>query len=122
MDAEEIVCGTDQILEKAQEGQMVQSALAELPLLRRRLIELAFFQQHSHQEIAKELRMPTGTVKSYMRRALRKLGVRSPRACDAARDRRDARRRSTSIKVSVDRYRLGAISAILCIQVPFCCV
>jgi RNA polymerase sigma-70 factor, ECF subfamily len=70
----EIVCGTDQILEKAQAAQRLQFALAELPFLRRRLIELAFFQQLTHQEIAKVLGMPTGTVKSHIRRALRKIG------------------------------------------------
>jgi RNA polymerase sigma-70 factor (ECF subfamily) len=45
-------------------------ALRLLPPRRRRMIGLAFFRGMSHQEIAAELSMPLGSVKSHIRRGL----------------------------------------------------
>jgi RNA polymerase sigma-70 factor (ECF subfamily) len=45
-------------------------ALESLPPRRRQLIDLAFFQGLSHQEIADAIGMRLGTVKSHLRRAL----------------------------------------------------
>jgi len=51
----------------------VHAALSQLTPERRRLISLAFLQGLSHQEIADVTRLPLGTVKSHVRRALTQL-------------------------------------------------
>ena len=56
-------------------------ALRLLPSHRRRLLGLAFFRGMSHQEIAGELRMPLGSVKSHIRRALNTLKIQLERSC-----------------------------------------
>lgn len=48
----------------------LHTALAQLPALTRQMLSLAFFQDMSHQQISDHLRMPLGTVKSTVRRAL----------------------------------------------------
>lgn len=48
----------------------VRGALAGLAPVQRQLIALAFFRGLSHQEIAAASRMPLGTVKSHIRKAL----------------------------------------------------
>jgi RNA polymerase sigma factor (sigma-70 family) len=48
----------------------LHAALAQLPALTRQMLSLAFFQDMSHQQISDHLRMPLGTVKSTVRRAL----------------------------------------------------
>ncbi len=48
-------------------------ALASLSPLRRRLVDLAFARDYTHQQIADEVGMPLGTVKSHLRRTLRVL-------------------------------------------------
>jgi len=71
-----IPCGADgpeQVVARAQARRIVHNALAELPPSRRTLLELAFFDQLTHQEISRALGMPAGTVKSHIRRTLRKL-------------------------------------------------
>ena len=47
--------------------------LARLPVAQQRLLNLAYSQELSHQEIAEELGYPIGTVKSRLRRLLRSL-------------------------------------------------
>jgi RNA polymerase sigma-70 factor (ECF subfamily) len=56
-----------------QSGSVVHSALDQLPVERRRLICLAFFEGLSHSEIAGLTGLPMGTVKSHLRRALQTL-------------------------------------------------
>jgi RNA polymerase sigma factor (sigma-70 family) len=54
--------------------QMVLTrALEELPLARREVVELGFYQGLTHPEIAERLGLPLGTVKSHMRRGLESL-------------------------------------------------
>jgi RNA polymerase sigma factor (sigma-70 family) len=65
--------GPDQELSQFQQGSAVHRALASLTPLRRKLVELAFFRDLTHQEIAAQLDMPLGTVKSHVRRALASL-------------------------------------------------
>lgn len=65
--------GPDVVLDLFERGHVVHRALATLSPLRRRMIALAFFRGLSHQEIADELSMPLGTVKSHVRRALAEL-------------------------------------------------
>jgi len=62
--------GPEQLLSLTQAGSAVHRALLTLTPQRRRLIDLAFFQGLSHQEIADAIGMPLGTVKSHLRRAL----------------------------------------------------
>jgi RNA polymerase sigma-70 factor (ECF subfamily) len=67
--------GPEQSAAQEQTSLMLQRALADLPQLRRRLVELAFFQHLTHEEISLELGMPPGTVKSHIRRALCRMRV-----------------------------------------------
>jgi RNA polymerase sigma-70 factor (ECF subfamily) len=67
---------TDQpfdILSLMQQRSSVHAALSQLTPERRHLVSLAFLQGLSHQEIADVTRLPLGTVKSHVRRALTQL-------------------------------------------------
>jgi RNA polymerase sigma-70 factor (ECF subfamily) len=67
---------TDQpydILSVMQRRSRVHAALSQLTPERRHLVSLAFLQGLSHQEIADATRLPLGTVKSHVRRALAQL-------------------------------------------------
>ena len=61
------------LLNALQEGTVVHTALASLSTVQRQLIGLAFFQDMSHSEIATQVEMPIGTVKSHIRRGLQRL-------------------------------------------------
>ena len=52
---------------------MVHAALAELPPQRRLLVEMAFFTDLTHHEIAQRTGIPIGSVKSDIRRGLLRL-------------------------------------------------
>ena len=59
---------------------VMRSACKELPRSQRQAVDLAFFKDLSHQEVAAELRIPLGTVKTRIRIGLRKLrGKLTPR-------------------------------------------
>jgi RNA polymerase sigma-70 factor (ECF subfamily) len=58
------------LLEQLQNGSAIHAALARLAPVRQQMVALAFFRDLSHQEIAKTLKMPLGTVKSHLRRAV----------------------------------------------------
>ena len=60
----------ERVLEQFQSGSAVHRALRSLSPERRYLLGLAFFQGLSHREIADATRIPLGTVKSHLRRAL----------------------------------------------------
>jgi RNA polymerase sigma-70 factor (ECF subfamily) len=53
----------------------LQSALSMLPPEQLRALNLAFFGQRTHTEIARELDLPLGTVKSRLSLAIKKLNV-----------------------------------------------
>jgi RNA polymerase sigma-70 factor (ECF subfamily) len=57
------------------ENARLRAALAKLPPEQRRPLELAYFEQKTHTEIAKELDTPLGTIKSRIAMGLRKLGA-----------------------------------------------
>ena len=55
------------------EKVMLEEAITVLEEDERALIELAFYQGYSHQQVADELRQPLGTIKTKLRNALGKL-------------------------------------------------
>lgn len=61
-------------LEAADHKAALHTALEQLPAATRQMLSLAFFHDMSHGEISAHLKMPLGTVKSTVRRAL--LGLR----------------------------------------------
>src|SRR5947209_15220594 len=64
---------TETEAERRDEAQTVRSALDDLPVDQRRVIELAYFGGFSHTQIAEMLALPAGTVKGRMRLGLTKL-------------------------------------------------
>ncbi len=63
----------DQALDNHQNAQLMRAALAELPSEQLQVLELAFYQEQSQSEIATQLALPLGTVKSRMRLGFAKL-------------------------------------------------
>jgi RNA polymerase sigma-70 factor (ECF subfamily) len=63
----------DSSLAAAQSDDRVRSALAELSADQIRVIELSFFEERAHAEIAQILELPLGTVKSRLRLAMKRL-------------------------------------------------
>ena len=63
----------DSHLVAAQQEERIRSALAKLSADQIRVIELSFFEERAHAEIAKILRIPLGTVKSRLRLAMSRL-------------------------------------------------
>ena len=53
----------------------IQIAMAGLNALQRQLVALAFFKGYTHEEIAQQMHMPLGTVKSNIKRAQDKLKI-----------------------------------------------
>jgi RNA polymerase sigma-70 factor, ECF subfamily len=63
----------DARLASAQYEERVRSALSQLSPDQVRVIELSFFDEKAHAEIAKTLEIPLGTVKSRLRLAIHRL-------------------------------------------------
>jgi len=57
----------------SQHGDLVRNALEKLPAEQRRVVEMAFTEYKPHSEIARDLDLPIGTVKSRLRLAYSKL-------------------------------------------------
>ena len=57
----------------AERSTLVRSALSDLPAEQRRALELAFFSGLTHEQIARQLASPLGTIKARIRRGLLKL-------------------------------------------------
>ena len=60
-------------VERAEQSRIVRDALAQLPAEQRQALELAYFGGLSQTDIAEQLSLPLGTVKTRLRLALRKL-------------------------------------------------
>jgi RNA polymerase sigma-70 factor (ECF subfamily) len=60
-------------LEWSERADAVRAALDALPLRQRLMIELAFFEGLTHHEIAEQLEIPLGTVKTRVRQGLLRL-------------------------------------------------
>jgi len=58
------------LLEAVQSHQQLHQALAQLEAVPRQLVALAFFKGLTHEEIAGQIGLPLGTVKSHLRRGL----------------------------------------------------
>jgi len=57
------------------ERDRVRNALLELPPAQRVALELAYYGEKTHSEIAAELAEPLGTIKSRIKHGLRKIGM-----------------------------------------------
>jgi RNA polymerase sigma-70 factor (ECF subfamily) len=66
---------TETEVERRDEAQQVRSALSELPVEQRQVIELAYFGGFSHSQIAEMLELPAGTVKGRMRLGLTRMRI-----------------------------------------------
>lgn len=63
----------DDTLSESERAGRVRAALAHLPAEQTKVIELSFFDEKPHTEIAKALGIPLGTVKSRIRIAMNRL-------------------------------------------------
>jgi len=63
----------DQILSMSQDAARLKTAMARLSDDQIEVLRLAFFQDNPHSEIARQLNLPLGTVKSRIRKAMIKL-------------------------------------------------
>lgn len=63
----------DSVLATSQTAMRIRGALAGLSAEQLRVVELAFYQEKAHGEIAQVLGIPLGTVKSRLRLAMAKL-------------------------------------------------
>lgn len=63
----------DETMSDAERGERVRQALRQLPPEQIKVIELSFFEDQPHAEIAQTLGIPLGTVKSRIRIAMAKL-------------------------------------------------
>ena len=72
-DLEDQTEAPDALLEAARREERVQKALASLPAEQIEILRLSFFEDVPHAEIARRMALPLGTVKSRIRRALRRL-------------------------------------------------
>jgi RNA polymerase sigma-70 factor (ECF subfamily) len=63
----------DRAVEVGETQVKIKAAIAELPEEQAEVIRLSFYQDKAHGEIAEELNLPLGTVKSRLRLAMRRM-------------------------------------------------
>lgn len=63
----------DERAERTESEEKMRAALDLLPAEQREVVQLSFFDERPHAEIAERLKLPLGTVKSRLRLALMKL-------------------------------------------------
>lgn len=66
---------TSEAAQRAEEGEVIRSALSAIPEEQRRVIELSYYQGLTHSDISQRLGQPLGTVKTRMRLGMKKLRV-----------------------------------------------
>lgn len=59
--------------ERGAEHAQLEGWIEQLPAIQARLIRMSYLEAKSHSEIAQELNLPLGTVKSHIRRAFQRL-------------------------------------------------
>ncbi len=62
-----------QALELSQDAAALASCMSRLEALHRQAMALAFYHDLSHSEVAEQMKLPMGTVKTWIRRGLDKL-------------------------------------------------
>ncbi|MGB7034268.1 MAG: sigma-70 family RNA polymerase sigma factor [Xanthobacteraceae bacterium] len=65
--------GPDAALSAAERAERVRGALSQIPEEQVRVLQLSFFEGRAHGDIAKQLDLPLGTVKSRLRLAMSRL-------------------------------------------------
>ena len=65
--------GPEEVARRKSLRPVVQSAVRELPRAQRQVVDLAFFRDLSHSEVASALGIPLGTAKTRIRSGLRNL-------------------------------------------------
>jgi RNA polymerase sigma-70 factor (ECF subfamily) len=63
----------DEVLRQAEQRATLRSAIEALPPAQRQALNLAFFEDLTHQQVAAELDLPVGTTKTRIRAGLQKL-------------------------------------------------
>ena len=63
----------EQVFVRQQKGLRLLQAMQQLPIEQRLVVELKFFQQLAHTDIAEQLEIPLNTVKSRFYTAIEKL-------------------------------------------------
>ncbi len=73
-------CDHDSVPESFTDQASLKKAIEGLSAVQARLVRMSYFEAKSHSEIAAELQMPLGSVKSHLRRAFNTLqsSMRSP--------------------------------------------
>jgi RNA polymerase sigma-70 factor (ECF subfamily) len=74
--ASETTPASEESVERIADRVLIADELARLDQPQRQIMELAFFDDLTHPQIAERLAMPLGTVKSHIRRSLLKLRSR----------------------------------------------
>jgi RNA polymerase sigma factor (sigma-70 family) len=63
----------DDLTSLIKDGDRLRSTMAGLPAEQQVILRMAFFEDKSHSQVAQELRLPLGTVKSRIRLAVRRI-------------------------------------------------